>query len=192
MEFMVATIDEFPSQNSITRLDSKPSSGTLSTIADDESDHDCYSNHAKGCLKGKEQSQSLSEIYMPNRGVGNKVKWLTVEIYHHTMELGDHPDVFSGPPLTISWSARSKRTMSIDEFESNSNRVKPCRLFSTNERESILMKAGYSCRDMNKAVMEVWKIRHHRAWSKMENAESTLMKSSEHLKAVWRKMTQKC
>jgi len=182
MEFMVATIDEFPSQNSITRLDSKPSSGTLSTIADDESDHDCYSNHAKGCLK----------VNMPNRGVGKKITWTTVEIYHHTMELGDHPDVFSGPPLMISWSAQNKRTISIDDFESSSNRVKPCRFCSRNERESILMKAGYSCRDMNKAVMEVWKIRHHRAWSKMENAESTLMKSSEHLKAVWRKMTQKC
>jgi len=67
--------------------------------------------------------------------------------------------------------------MSIDDFESNSNRVKPCRFFSRTERESILMKAGYSCRDMNKAAMEVRKIRRHRARSKMEKAYySTLVK----------------
>jgi len=53
------------------------------------------------------------------------------------------------------------------------------------------MKAGYSCHDLNKAAMEVRKILRHRERSKMEKAYSTLVKSSERMKAVWKKVTQK-
>lgn len=55
----------------------------------------------------------------PNQGVGRQrsVSFDSVEIRYHAMELGDHPAVSIGAPVTLAWEAQSEATFDFESYE---------------------------------------------------------------------------
>jgi len=152
-----------------SKSDISTSSAGLSTIADDVSERSFCVLPAQPCLKVKNQAESLSKTYTPSNDEKKKtLGWSTVDIHYHSMELGDHPEVLLGPPLTISWSAMGHETLSIDEIKVTEKMSNLCPFLPKSERELILKRAGYKRRDIVKAMVEVRKVRTSRARSKKE------------------------
>lgn len=93
------------------------------------------------------------------RSFSSSVSFGVVEILEFPIILGDHPDVTEGgPALTMDWEAETYERTTVDATESNRVRSaigarRRCR----NEREALLLNAGFSSKELliaeNEALM---------------------------------------
>jgi hypothetical protein len=121
----------------------------------------------KGCLKVKTQSESINGACTTSSSDEAKpkiVKFSSLEIYEHTMMLGDNPGGTNGPPLTIAWERDDSRSFQVDDYESRRpTRRKHYQMHVPRRlREDWLMKAGYSRGEMREAEEIATKIQKSR------------------------------
>ncbi|GAX22190.1 hypothetical protein FisN_19Lh252 [Fistulifera solaris] len=125
---------------------------------------DCIrSNHSlrPGCLKRKSQEESLKCEYASRKST-NAVRWSTVHVYCHTYELGDNPCPLLGPPITIAWQSHKQLEVAVDDFETKHRGTTSRGLLSEDVREYILLNAGYSKRDLSRAIHDARRVRMSR------------------------------
>ena len=114
------------------------------------------------------QASSLRVPYGHKLPPKYSVHWGQIDVYCHEPELGDNPAVSSGPPMTISWSAHSHYSLPVDAFEEErAHSRSPDRLLaaSRSARETKLLNAGYTRRELEQASLEVAVISNNRVKS---------------------------
>lgn len=96
------------------------------------------------------------------------------------MTLGDHPSCSCGPPITLDWTIRRTRTMTLNEYEKdrqNDNKHKENvsleqQLFISERMRRFLLKClGHSKEEMLCAEFEVFRIKQSRQLSSKEEEE---------------------
>jgi hypothetical protein len=92
-----------------------------------------------------------------------KIRFSTIEMHCHPIELGDNPSVTDGAPLTIGWQAFETITIPVDEYEksnpSRNRRPEHELVLSSKVRSNRLKKEGYSRHDLNKSISNLKKMR---------------------------------
>ncbi len=100
------------------------------------------------------------------------VKWSTVHVYCHTYELGDNPCPLLGPPITIAWKSHKElENMSVDDFETKHRGTTSRGMLSGDVREYILLNAGYSKRDLSRAINDARRVRMRRERTQHDNVD---------------------
>lgn len=124
----------------------------------------------QGCMKIRHQKESLNCTYSSSSptSAAKVVRWSSVDVHLHSIELGDHPCPIMGPPTTISWTAHDHTNILIDDFERKRRKQKRDTICPT-IREHILINAGYSKKEINRAINEARRIRMGRSRSQNDN-----------------------
>ena len=89
------------------------------------------------------------------------VKFHSIEVIELAVALGDNPSVSCGAPLTTEWCARRRTTFDVDFFEEYRPPRRTLRelILSESEREEILIRQGYTRKQIKAACEEVANVR---------------------------------
>lgn len=95
-----------------------------------------------------------------------RVRFGTLEVHEHAVELGGAGVPASGPPMTLEWEQQAYYMVKSVEFFENSrpfeNRRGSELLQSTSQRINMLLDAGYSLPEINKYMKENEMVRRQR------------------------------
>jgi len=97
--------------------------------------------------KGKGSAKSKTSLK-------KSVSFHQVEVREYARTIGDHPDVFLGPPVTIDWESHHRTSRDIDEYESNRGERKNSiqMRMHPNTRKRMMLSAGVSKEDIKAAT----------------------------------------
>ena len=88
-----------------------------------------------------------------------KVTFGWIEVCEHVYEMGDHPEVSDGCPLTVGWELQSKRAFDIAYFEtyfpSEERRRETSMKLSVADRAKILLRQGYTMNEIVECTLKV-------------------------------------
>ena len=129
----------------------------------------------RGCLKYATQALSISKPSGSRRkSLSESVRWSTVEVHSHAVQLGDNPAVGTGAPICIKWEAFDSTIVDIESYESlrPERRTKQEMVLPRWVRDDMLKNAGYSRGRIQEATNEIMKIHEHR----MKSARDGRMK----------------
>ena len=91
------------------------------------------------------------------------VRFSNVTIREYPMILGDHPDVSSGPPVTIDWEHCSEEKLSVDHHVTILPRRERCQMIMPKYyRKAVLKKMGYLNDEMVDVMKEIGAIKAQR------------------------------
>lgn len=97
------------------------------------------------------------------------VRFGSIEIRDMPIELGDHPPTTGGAPLTIGWKPTTIRHIPVDVYEicraDEPVRSEKDLQLGVTERAHILLKAGYSIKEIARASEEAHEVLKQREQS---------------------------
>jgi hypothetical protein len=97
-----------------------------------------------------------------------KVTFNTVTVRDYETILGDNPSCHNGPSVSIGWEYEKERIYGIDIYDNKRIRWHGKTLkLSKGERENMLLKLGYSRRQLTRATFLRLKIKHDQQQSRM-------------------------
>lgn len=137
---------------------------------------------SRGILKKKTVEESLSADFpwMSSRSFGSNagtvVTFDTVEINEHPITLGVHPSVEGGgPPIELEWQSQSYEVTTVDDFEharAAAEGGRTVRKLGPEERIDLLVKAGFTRSELDRAADEMSAIRLMREMAKRDKGDS--------------------
>ena len=122
-------------------------------------------------LTRKSSMKKISSIGTFNRGSSSaslkrEVSFSNLEIRQYDVALSDHPSCSYGPPVQLSWEYQKERlVVPVESYEQSRSprREKEQLVLSYNERRHMLLKqAGYSKKEIKKAMKEVQRVKNER------------------------------
>ena len=113
---------------------------------------------------------SSSQSFSGRSGSGDlmkrEVSFSNLEIRQYEVALSDHPSCSYGPPVQLSWQYQPDEVVvPVESYEQSRSprREKEQLVLSYNERRHMLLKqAGYSKKDVKKAMKEVQRVKNER------------------------------
>ena len=129
-----------------------------------------------------DNAEQQQEPHRPHR----RVSFTVVEISEHSPALGDHPDVSSGPPLSISWKFERRTSLdfeSYEEFREPRRRSRSEIVIPNFERRQMLRHEGYSNREIDIAAREAQEIKMKRR-DTLEKMDSAMERVQDRMKSV--------
>mmetsp|Transcript_15571 Transcript_15571/g.32228 ORF Transcript_15571/g.32228 Transcript_15571/m.32228 type:complete len:176 (-) Transcript_15571:81-608(-) len=138
-------------------------------------DKDCDHSQTSTASMSSCEADSLDEISemlsptLDNDQINKKkkrVRFGTLEVHEHAVELGGAGVPASGPPMTLEWEQQAYYMVKSVEFFENSrpfdNRRGSELLQSTGQRINMLLDAGHSLSEINKYMKENEMVRRQR------------------------------
>eukprot|EP00543_Licmophora_paradoxa_P012963 CAMPEP_0202470090 /NCGR_PEP_ID=MMETSP1360-20130828/80481_1 /ASSEMBLY_ACC=CAM_ASM_000848 /TAXON_ID=515479 /ORGANISM="Licmophora paradoxa, Strain CCMP2313" /LENGTH=176 /DNA_ID=CAMNT_0049095655 /DNA_START=223 /DNA_END=753 /DNA_ORIENTATION=- len=96
----------------------------------------------------------------------NGVSFDTVTVRQYEMLLGDHPQVSTGPPVSIGWNYEQQQPESIDDFETRRCLYRKKQLnhmvMNYYKRTAIIERAGFTAIEIKAASCEADRIKRQR------------------------------
>lgn len=111
-----------------------------------------------------------------------------VEIRLYQRSISDNPSVTDGPPIGIDWVYDEETTFTVNEFEDErdcNRRSQKHLAIPRTIRQSLLVEAGFSQKEIANAVRMALKVKHQRRQT-INNLKATAMEES--MENVTRKM----
>eukprot|EP00551_Chaetoceros_affinis_P012787 CAMPEP_0203667992 /NCGR_PEP_ID=MMETSP0090-20130426/4712_1 /ASSEMBLY_ACC=CAM_ASM_001088 /TAXON_ID=426623 /ORGANISM="Chaetoceros affinis, Strain CCMP159" /LENGTH=461 /DNA_ID=CAMNT_0050532303 /DNA_START=142 /DNA_END=1527 /DNA_ORIENTATION=- len=117
-----------------------------------------------------------------------RVRFDQVTVREHYMIAGDNPEIARGPPITIAWKHNHEQTYDFEYFE---HRRAPQRRLRTQMkmppfiREDILIKSGYSYKEIREVTKEAAIIRRQRRRSIDLEHTDNVVEKVESIKKIF-------
>ena len=120
-------------------------------------------------LKTPETSHDNSCGSNNRRQLNREVSFDSVTIRKYPMELGDHPSVSVGAPVSLAWEHDEEDTLDLDVYECERGFPRKLRhlVLSYYRRQDILRNAGYSDHEIRKATKDVSKTQRQRGRTRL-------------------------